>query len=213
MAKVNDVSSWLKPAAAARRLGVSSFRLRALAAAGELTAKRDFYGALRFDPRPLEAMRERVSTGQKQIERLNRGGRGAGDGKAHALAFRMFAAGDPPRDVVIATELTTTAVVDLRKQYAEMGRDFVLTAPQLEELRELIDWQGEPVPRGFFLALRARLRQQFERGQAVAAEGSKHTTEGDTSGNIDAGAAGQSRRSDEKSRAPLRRDVEDEKAD
>jgi len=212
VAKVNDVSSWLKPAAAARRLSVSRFRLNQLASAGELVAKRDFYGALRFDPRPVEALRERVNAGTAQIERLNRAGRAAGDGKAHAKAFRMFAEGAPSRLDVNENELTTTAVVDLRRQYAEMGRDFVLGALELEEVRELLDWQGEPTTRGFFAALRARLRHQFERGQAVAAEISKHTTEGDTSGNIDSRAEGEDRRAHEKGGASLRGDAPDDEA-
>lgn len=212
VAKLNDVSTWMKPASAARRLGVTRFRLNQLAAAGELVAKRDFYGALRFDPQPVEALRQRVDAGTAQVQRISRVGRMHGDGKAHAKAFRMFSEGAEPRVVVIETELTTTVVLDLRRQYAEMGRDFVLAAPDLAELRELLDWQGEATPRAFFHALRAKMRKQFERGQAVAAETDKHTTEGTSSGNIDAGTESKNRRAHEKGGAALRGDGQDDEA-
>jgi hypothetical protein len=195
MPAATPVSSWLGGKAACRRLGVTLFRLNQLVAEGELVAMVDFWGRRRYDPAGLELLRARMQAGLKVAAKTPAAGGAAG--RAQALAFKMFAEGRPSRDVVIETQLAPDTVVELRRKYATMGGDLLVSARQLEELRDLLDWRGQPTDAELLKAIRARLRQAFARGQAVAAEPAKHTTEGESSGNIDGGAAGEGRRAHE----------------
>jgi hypothetical protein len=205
----NNISTWLKPLAAARRLGVSPSRLRQLADAGELASAKDFHGALRFDPYPIEQMRRRLDAGGKQIARQTSSPR-AGDGKAHAKAFRMFEEGRPSRDVVIECELTATAVVELRRQYAELGRDFLVSASGLAELRDVLDWRGEATEANLLAAIQRKVRESFERGQMLAAEPDKHTIEEETSGKPNGRAKGGGGGAHAEIEATLRGDLQEQ---
>jgi hypothetical protein len=210
----NEVSSWLKPAAAGRRLGLSLFKLKRLADAGDLVASKDFYGALRFDPVPVETLRRRMDAQGKVAERPSSPGRPrTATGRDHARVFRLFGEGRELREIVMECELTTDTVVELRRQYAELGRDLLVSPKGLVELRELLDWTTEPTERNLLAAVAARNRRQFERGMKAAAETDNHTTEEETSGKLDPRAAGPSRRAHEKSKGSLRRDLESESAD
>jgi hypothetical protein len=106
-------------------------------------------------------------------------------GAAHAKAFKMFGEGKDSRDVVIACELEAPAVVELRRQWAEMGGEFTIGADTLAELRDLLDWRGSPTERGLVLGLRRRLREQFDRGVQVGSDRSKHNETEDSSGEND----------------------------
>jgi hypothetical protein len=171
---------------------------------GQLVSARDFSGRTRYDPAPIELMKARQAAGYKQAVRAPRPGGGAG--KAQAAAFRMFAAGQPLREIVISTELAPAVVLDLRRQYASMGGDFLISAPGLEDLRDVLDWRGEATERGLLTAIRARVRRSFEQGQTAAADPPNHTTERDTSGNIDGGSAGEGGGSESTGEGALRVD-------
>jgi hypothetical protein len=195
MPAATPVMSWLGGKAACRRLGVTLFRLNQLVAGGELVAMVDFWGRRKYDPAGVELLRARMQAGLKVAAKTPAAGGAAG--RAQALAFKMFAEGRPSRDVVIETQLAPDTVVELRRKYATMGGDLLVSARQLEELRDLLDWRGQPSDVELVKAVRARLRHAFARGQAVAAEPAKHTTEGESSGNIDGRAAGEGGRAHE----------------
>jgi hypothetical protein len=201
MPAATPITSWLGGKAACRRLGVTLFRLGQLVAEGELVAMTDFWGRRRYDPAGVELLRARMQAGLRVTAKTPAAGGAAG--KAQALAFKLFGEGRPAREIVVETGLAPDTVVDLRRKYASMGGDLLITARQLEELRDLLDWRGPANDVELMRAIRVRLRSAFARGQAVAAEPAKHTTEGDTSGNIDGGAAGEGGRAHEEKQDPL----------
>lgn len=198
------VASWLGLKPACRRLGITPFRLNQLVAEGELVAMNDFFGRRRFDPAGVELLRARMQAGLKHVAKAP--APGSGGGKAQARAFKLFAEGLPSRQIVIETELAPDVVVELRRKYAAMGGDLLISGRHLEELRDVLDWRGSTNEIEFMKALRARLRNAFARGQAVAAEPANHTTEGESSGNIDGGTAGEGGRDHEEKPASIRGD-------
>lgn len=205
------MSSWMRPGAAAKRLGLSLFKLKRLADAGDLVAAKDFFGALRFDPVPVETLRRRLDAQGQVAARPSSPGRPrSATGKDHARVFRLFGEGRPLREIVIETELTTDTVVELRLQYAELGRDLLVSTKGVQELRELLDWSTEANERNLLAAVVARNRKQFERGMQAAAEPDNHTIEGDTSVKPHPREASARRRPDEKSEGVLRRDPQGE---
>lgn len=155
--------------------------------AGEIVAARDVFGRRRYDPASVEMLRARMRAGFKQAAKAPAAGGAAG--KAQALAFKLFAAKKSLRDIVIETELGPAVVQDLRRQYAAMGGDLLISGPVLEDLRDVLDWRGEATEHAMMKALRARIRRAFTQGQTVAAEPSNHTNEGESSGTTDGGAA------------------------
>lgn len=172
------ISAWPKLTQTARRLGISTGQVKKLAERGELVAAGDYYGHQRFDPAVVEQVRRRLESGGKNARAAAGTPRTAGDGPAHARAFRLFGEGRTPRDVVIECELPVATVAELRRQFAEMGRDLLISARELEELRDVLDWRDDATPAKLIRAISARLRSSFERGQAARPEdGSKHTTE------------------------------------
>lgn len=162
-------------------------RLDKLVASGELVATKDFFGRKRYDPAPIEQLRARAQAGYKQATKAPAAGGGAG--KVQARAFRLFAEGKPSRDIVIETELAPGVVQDLRRQYAEMGGDLLISGRVLEEFRDVLDWRGDATDRALLVAVRARLRSSFQRGLTVAAAPPNHTNEGESSGITDSRAA------------------------
>ena len=184
------MASWLTQTPAARRLGITVKRLEQLVSEGELVAAVDFYGRRRYDPAPIELMRARIRAGLKQA--IKAVPAGTGSGRAQALAFKLFSEGRPSREIVIETQLAPGVVLDLRRQYAVMGGDMLIPPDVLEEIRDMLDWRGEASPHAFMKAFRARLRRAFAQGQTAAADPPNHTNEGESSGNIDTGAAGTS---------------------
>jgi hypothetical protein len=201
------MAGWLTQTPAARRLNVTPKRLEQLVKDGQLVAATDFYGRRRYDPAPIELLRARVQAGFTQTAKAPAAGGAAG--KAQARAFKMFAAGKQQREVVIETELAPAMVLELRRQYAAMGGDLLITAPVLEDVRDVLDWRGEATERGFLWALRARIRRAFAEGSTVstgAAAPPNHTNDGGTSGNIDTGTAGEGNGSDAAGEGSVPRD-------
>jgi hypothetical protein len=184
------MASWLTQTPAARRLGITVKRLDQLVAEGDLVAAVDFYGRRRYDPAPIELMRARIRAGFKQATKLPAAGGAAGKAQAHA--FKLFSEQRLIREVVIETELAPSVVQDLLRQYAEMGKELLITHAALQDVRDVLDWRGEATEKGLVLAIRARLRRAFNDGQNAAADPPNHTTEGKSSGNIDTGATGTS---------------------
>jgi len=171
---------------------------------GELVSAKDFFGRVRYDPAPIEQLRARTRAGFAQATKAPAAGGAAG--KAQARAFKLFAEGRPSREIVIETELAPAVVTDLRRQYAEMGGDLLISGPVLEELRDVLDWRGSATDRALLGAVRARMRASFERGLTAAADPPNHTTEGDRSGNIDGRAAGEGGGSEAAGQGALRGD-------
>lgn len=155
---------------------------------GELVSAKDFFGRVRYDPAPIEQLRSRMRAGFAQA--MKAPAAGGAVGKAQARAFKLFAEGRPSREIVIETELAPGVVQDLRRQYAEMGGDLLISPPVLADLRDVLDWRGEATERALVNAMRARLRAAFQRGLTAAADPPNHTNEGESSGNIDGGTAG-----------------------
>jgi hypothetical protein len=202
MGPKTPVSSWLGIKPACRRLDITPFRLDQLIAEGELVAMKDFYGRRRVDPAGVELLRSRMQAGLKHVAKAPAAGGAAG--KAQARAFKMFSEGKPSREIVIETELGPDAVLELRRKYATMGGDLLVSARYLEELRDLLDWRSAATEVELMKAIRAGQRRAFARGQEVTAETDKHTTEGESSGNIDGGTAGEDRRTHEEKPGVLR---------
>jgi len=174
----NEITGWLTRETVARRLGITVSRLRQLEKAGELTPRPDFSGRARFDPAIVEKF------GRAQLsERPKSGSRRAPTGAECARIFRMFEERKALRDIVVETEQPPRVVLELRRQYAEMGRDLLIAPGAVEELRELLDWQGEG-DKSLVAAVHKRLRYQFDRGREAngEADGRNHKESEESSG-------------------------------
>lgn len=202
--KADGIASWPTQTPAARRLGVTVKRLEQLVRTGELVSARDFFGRVRYDPAPIEQLRSRIHAGFKQATKAPAAGGAAG--KAQARAFKLFAEGKPSREIVIETELAPSVVQDLRRQYAEMGGDLLISSPVLEDLRDVLDWRGAATERALLLAVRTSKRASFERGLAAAAVPPNHINEGESSGESHTGSGGKGRGSQATGEGALRLD-------
>ena len=199
----NVISGWVTRATAAKRLGVSSVRLRALEKAGALTPAADFAGRARYDPSEIEKIRAELTRPAAQRRDRARPPSGA----TCARIFRMFDERAELRRIVVECEQPPEVVLNLRRQHAELGRDFLLTPATVAEVRELLDWHGDS-ERSLLVAISGRLRHQFERGKELGIQLSPRNHKGKAPVNVEAHGRreAQSRRDLAGGEGPLRGD-------
>jgi hypothetical protein len=163
---------WPARLRAAEILGVGQRQLSHMCDDGRIAFVVDDAGWRRFDPEDLRIAGERLKIQRRQrATRKDAEKRAKGEarrktaGEIEAEVFRLLHEGRELREVVILAEVTAAYVIEARKNYAAMGADFLLSSGEVEELRELVDWQGDD-GRSLIDAVNQRLRYQFRRGRA-----------------------------------------------
>lgn len=143
-----------------------------------LHPKRDFSGKRRYSTAELDefrarSARPRVSPAPRPRPEI--------DGAVAAAAFAMLAADRGLRDVVLELKIRPDDAADLRRRYVEFGAEMLLGPAELDELRELLVWQGT-TSRSLVAAVKKELRRHYEIGLEVGAqkpdEDETHSEEG-----------------------------------
>jgi hypothetical protein len=183
VAKAEKIGGWLTLSDVARRLSLPRKRVLELEKAGELYARNDMFARPRFDPAKVEIFRRKLERPPNPDPRA----RPTVSGPLAAKIFRMFGEGAELRRVVLEVEVAPDVVLNLRRQYADMGRDFLLSPAGVAELRELLDWTGN-TEASLIARVNERLRRQYDRGRkaGITESAENHKQNGVSSGrNVD----------------------------
>lgn len=160
---MSNLVGWMTRSRAAKELGITEQRLRVLIADRILHTVRDFRRRERIDPDEIAVVKAKLERGKVRDRAATR----FRSGEIAAEIFQAFRDGKELREIVIETKQTPDYVLLLRQQYANMGRDFLVTPRGIDQLRDLLDWQG-PDEKSLIHAVSARLRYQFQQGQRAA---------------------------------------------
>jgi hypothetical protein len=161
--RMANIQGWFARSRVLKELGITEKRLRLLVEDRVLRPERDFRHRQRFDPEVVAQVKAKLERGRVRDRQSTH----YRSGEVAAAIFEAFRAKQPLREIVISTKQTPDYVLGLRRQYAEMGGDMLLAPRTVDQLRDLLDWQGQDET-SLIRAVSERLRYQFQQGAASA---------------------------------------------